>query len=111
MEPGETLIDTARREVMEEIGIELDELALMDVFSGPEQYFRYPNGDQVFNVTTVYTAKARHWHLILDPVEVTATHFFSMREIPDDLISSEVPILECYFRRMGCSSDPWSAPG
>ena len=56
MDPGESLEETARREVMEEVGLEVDELKLMNVFSGPEQYYQYPNGDQVFNVTAVYTA-------------------------------------------------------
>lgn len=96
MDPGESLEETARREVREETGLDLDELTLMNVFSGPEQYFRYPNGDQVFNVTTVYTAKARHWSFDLDPEEVSAARIFPVEGLPADVIAPEIPILEFY---------------
>ena len=103
MEPGESLEETARREVMEEVGLELDELTLMSVFSGPEQYFRYPNGDQVFNVTTVYTARARCWTLQLDPEEVTTAQLFPVHDLPTNPIAPEVPILAEYSRMMKAS--------
>lgn len=98
MEPGESLEETARREVREEVGLELDELTLMGVFSGSEQYFRYPNGDEVFNVTTVFTAASRDWNLRLDRAEATMARPFSVHEIPTDLITPEVPILEQFCR-------------
>jgi 8-oxo-dGTP pyrophosphatase MutT (NUDIX family) len=98
MEPGESLEETARREVMEEVGLELDELTLMSVFSGADQYFRYPNGDEVFNVTTVYTANPRDLNFDLDPQEATAVRFFHVDDIPADLIAPEIPILEYYSR-------------
>ncbi|WP_413803262.1 NUDIX hydrolase [Streptomyces iranensis] len=98
MEPGESLEETVRREVMEEVGLELDDLTLMSVFSGADQYFRYPNGDQVFNVTTVYTAKARGWNFRLDPEEATTVQLFPVDDLPNDLIAPEVPILEHYMR-------------
>lgn len=98
MDPGESLEETARREVMEEVGLKLDELTLMNVFSGPEQYYRYPNGDQVFNVTTVYTARARGWRLRLDPEEVVTAQLFPVDDLPSKLIAPEVPILAEYSR-------------
>lgn len=96
MDPGETLEETARREVMEEVGLKLGELTLMQVFSGPEQYFRYPNGDEVFNVTTVYTARALHWSFTLDPAEVGAARLFHADDLPPGVIAPEVPILAHY---------------
>lgn len=96
MEPGETLEETARREVKEETGLEIDELTLVNVFSGPEQYFRYPNGDQVFNVTTVYAAAVRNFSLRLDPLEAAAARFFPVGDLPADLIAPEIPILDFY---------------
>lgn len=96
MDPSETLEETARREVMEETGLEIDDLSLMHVFSGPAQYFRYPNGDEVFNVTTVYTATSRDWSYRLDPQEVAAAELFAVDRIPSELIAPEVPILEYY---------------
>ena len=48
LEPGESLEEAARREAAEEVGLTLGELTLVDVFSGPEFFHEYPNGDQVF---------------------------------------------------------------
>jgi ADP-ribose pyrophosphatase YjhB (NUDIX family) len=57
LEPGETLEETARRETREEVGLEVAELKLWQVFAGPELYYEYPNGDQVHIVTAVYVAQ------------------------------------------------------
>jgi 8-oxo-dGTP pyrophosphatase MutT (NUDIX family) len=56
MEPGERLEDTAIRETLEETGILLSNITLFGVFSGPELYYKYPNGDEVYNVSAVYTS-------------------------------------------------------
>jgi 8-oxo-dGTP pyrophosphatase MutT (NUDIX family) len=103
MEPGESLEETVRREVLEEVGLELDELTLMNVFSGPDQYYRYPNGDQVFNVTAVYTATARSWDLRLEFEEVTTARLFPVDALPVDTIGPEVPILAEYSRTVHAS--------
>jgi 8-oxo-dGTP pyrophosphatase MutT (NUDIX family) len=54
LEPGETLEDAARRETLEETGLEVGSMRLFDVFSGPQFFYTYPNGDQVHNVSVVY---------------------------------------------------------
>src|SRR3954454_25042734 len=59
MEPGESFEDTGRRETLEETGLELDELRLLGVFSGPDYFSVCPNGDQVHNVTVAYVARGR----------------------------------------------------
>jgi len=59
VELGEGVETTARREVREETGLELGELAFFGVFSGPELFYRYPNGDEVYNVAIIY--QTRNW--------------------------------------------------
>ncbi len=54
MEMGETLEETARRETTEETGLVVNSLSLFGVYSGPEFFYTYPNGDQVHNVSVVY---------------------------------------------------------
>ena len=59
-EPGERVESAAKRETLEETGLEVDEMSLFGVFSGPELYYQYPNGDEVYNVTIVYIT--REWN-------------------------------------------------
>src|SRR5919109_445679 len=54
MEPGEVAENAARRETFEETNLEVEEMSLFGVFSGPELYYKYPNGDEVYNVSIVY---------------------------------------------------------
>ena len=54
---GETLEETAIREVFEETGLSISSLKLLDVFSGEDFHFKYPNGDEIFGITVVYSAQ------------------------------------------------------
>jgi ADP-ribose pyrophosphatase YjhB (NUDIX family) len=56
MELGESAEETARREVQEETGLAVGDVRLFAVFSGPEMYHVYPNGDQVAIVSIVFLA-------------------------------------------------------
>src|SRR5204863_7160399 len=58
VEPGELVEAAARREVREETGLEVRELAFFGVFSGPELFYTYPNGDEIYNVIIAYRAQA-----------------------------------------------------
>jgi ADP-ribose pyrophosphatase YjhB (NUDIX family) len=96
MEPGESLEETGRREVFEETGLRIGDMTLLGAFSGTEQFFRYPNGDQVFNVTAVYTSVARGGQMTVDQREATEARFFSTADLPNDIIAPEVPIIDQY---------------
>ncbi|MDM5189733.1 NUDIX hydrolase [Bacillus sp. DX4.1] len=56
MELGETTEETARRELLEETGLEAEALQFLGVLSGKELYYRYPNGDEIFNVISLFQA-------------------------------------------------------
>ncbi|MEU3457531.1 NUDIX hydrolase [Micromonospora sp. NPDC006766] len=100
MEPGESFEDAGRREVLEETGLEIGALTLLGVFSGPEYYFRYPNGDEVHNVTAAYTAPVRSGTLAVDGTELRGGRFFAVDELPDDIIGPEKPIVDAYAQRL-----------
>ena len=58
---GENLRDTAVREAYEETGIKLDpnKIKIIDTVSGPSRRNSYPNGDIVYNNTSLYLAEVK----------------------------------------------------
>lgn len=54
MEPGETFLQTALRELEEETGLKRETATFLEVYSGPDFFSRYPNGDQVHNVMAIF---------------------------------------------------------
>jgi 8-oxo-dGTP pyrophosphatase MutT (NUDIX family) len=94
MEPGETLEETARREVREEIGVELGNLTLVDVFSGAAYLEVYPNGDQVYPVGAVYLTYQVHGEPVVDEREVMDLRFFALDALPSNLANTSRLVLE-----------------
>ena len=80
-EPGERVEEAARRETLEETGLQIDEMDLFGVFSGPELFYKYPNGDEVYNVTIIY--RSNKWQ---GAVRINDEHtefcWFPRNEIP-----------------------------
>lgn len=54
VEPDEQPAAAAVRETREETGLEVRPVAIVAVQGGPEHHQRYPNGDEVSYVTTVF---------------------------------------------------------
>jgi 8-oxo-dGTP pyrophosphatase MutT (NUDIX family) len=83
MELGETLEETARRELREETGLEAGALTLLDVFSGPECFVRYPNGDQAYVVGAIYATRDARGEPTPDGEETTDLRYFPLEELPE----------------------------
>ncbi len=102
MEPGESFEETARREVLEETGLRLDELTLLGVFSGKEYYYRYPHGDEIFNVTAGFVARApKAFEITVDHSEASTAEWFAPDALPVDVLPPERPLLAAYLRSLG----------
>ena len=93
MEPGESLEDTARREVHEETGLEIDSLGLMGVYSGMDYHYVYPNGDEVYNVTAAYVSGNPTGQLTAGDSETNEIKWFRLEEIPANISPPVKPIL------------------
>jgi len=82
LERGETLEETARRELYEETGLTADGLALLGVFSGPEFFIEYPNGDQLHSVIVLYQAEA-HGELCMADGESLMLAYYPLDALPE----------------------------
>ncbi|MFQ4144856.1 NUDIX hydrolase [Chlorogloeopsis sp. ULAP02] len=100
MEIGESLEETARREALEETGLELDELDWFGLFSGQELIYECPNGDIVVNVVAVYISRQFRGELKADEEEANEICFFDLKELPQDLSPPDRPVIEQYLQSL-----------
>jgi len=92
-ELGEAVEDAAKRETFEETNLHIGEISLFGVFSGPELYYKYPNGDEVYNVTIVYLSHDVNGDIRLNN-EHTEWRRFAADEIPENISPPIIPVIE-----------------
>ncbi len=99
VELGEAVEDAARREVREETGLELGELSLFGVFSGPAFFYRYPNGDEVHNISIIYLA-----HFQGGQIQLNGEHidwdWFPVTGLPENISPPILPVIEEFRKTM-----------
>lgn len=83
LEIGETLEETAKRELKEETNLDCDNFTLLNVFSGNDFYFKYPNGDELYSVIALYLADEFKGSLKITDDESIDLSFFSKSELPN----------------------------
>jgi len=99
MELGESLEQTACREVLEEVGLHCSNLKLFNIYSGEELYYKYPDGNEVYNVTATYLCKEYSGQIVVDLSEGRDAKFFSLEDIPANLSSTIKGIIEEFLSR------------
>lgn len=85
MELGESLEETAVREVKEEVGLICRDFKLFNVYSGSELYYKYPDGNEVYNVTTTYICKNFSGKIQVEKNEGKDAQFFHIKDIPEKI--------------------------
>jgi 8-oxo-dGTP pyrophosphatase MutT (NUDIX family) len=95
-EPGERVEEAAKRETMEEAGLQIGRMELFGVFSGPELYYKYPNGDEVYNVTIVYLSNDWHGDVVAINDEHTEFRWFGRGELPgpENISPPIIPVIQ-----------------
>jgi 8-oxo-dGTP pyrophosphatase MutT (NUDIX family) len=85
LEPGESLESTALRELEEETGFHAEELSFFKVYSGKELYYKYPHGDEVYNVIAAYLCTKYHGLPAPDEAEAEKVEFFPLNQLPENI--------------------------
>lgn len=83
MELGESVEDCLRREVKEEIDLEIGSLRLFGVFSGNELYTKLRNGHEYYNIIIGYICTNYSGEIKPDGEEVIEAEFFDITDLPE----------------------------
>ena len=87
IDPGETPRQAVIRETLEECGLEVQPVALLDVLGGAAFRHTYRNGDEVEPVMCVFLCEVVGGQLHCDGVETTEAHW-----LPPAECASRLPI-------------------
>lgn len=97
---GEDLRVTAVREAYEETGIKLNpyDIELIDTLSGESRKNSYPNGDIVYNNTSLYLSNVlmKDASNLKGDSETKRLQFFNPDEIPENLMDAD--LIESYLK-------------
>ena len=100
---GENLRDTAVREAYEETGIKINpnEIILIDTLSGESRKNSYPNGDIVYNNTSLYLANVsiKDASNLKGDSETKKLKFFKTEDVPTNLMDSD--LIKSYINYIG----------
>ncbi len=93
VELGETALDALRREVFEETGLTVVSAEPMALYSGPEQRFAYPNGDEVQCFAVAFIVSQWEGVPRADGIEGTQVRFWPRDRLPGNLAPVHVETL------------------
>src|SRR5699024_10779168 len=99
MEIGETLEQVAKRELLEETGLIANNLTLLNIYSGQDFYYKYPHGDEVYNVFAAYICRVYRGFLKKEKNEVKDLTFFDMVTLPSNISPPDLPIIKEYIQK------------
>ena len=95
LEPGETYIEAATRELSEEVGIKVSGLKLFGLYSGADREIHYPNGDVVYSLSVIFITRSFTGEISDSDSEVLEHRFFDKDRIPKELFYPDArPILD-----------------
>lgn len=97
LEPEETLEEVAKRELYEETGLVASNMKLFNTFSGAEFYYKYPNGDEVYNVVSNYICHDYTGQLKMDKESVDI-QFFNMDRLPSNISPPDLPVIREFIK-------------
>ncbi|MBB2479724.1 NUDIX hydrolase [Bacillus sp. APMAM] len=99
MELAESVEETARREVLEETGLKVHDLNLINVYSGANHFAVAQNGDEFYVVTVAYYTNKVEGNITMDQTESLQLQYFEPEELPAQMIGSHKGILKEFLEK------------
>jgi ADP-ribose pyrophosphatase YjhB (NUDIX family) len=99
LEDDESLTEGLHREVREETGLEVRSASLFGTFSDPTRRVRYADG-RIYPVLSVaYRVEVDDLSNLQRSDESSDLRFFAKDDLPQNIIATQVPIIERYLSR------------
>lgn len=107
LDVGETYIQAAKREIKEEVRIDVDNLRLFGLYSGDDRMINYPNKDVVYSLAVIFITSDYTGEISNEDSEVLEHRFFDRENIPVDnlFIPDARPILDWMNGKMEVTVD------
>ncbi len=99
----------ARRELLEETGLQAGNMELFGIYSGEDMRFVYPNRDEVSNVDIVFLCKDYAGTLRAQDGEVDQLAWFSASELPTPLFAPNQPAIRDWVEKNAAPKTDYKA--
>lgn len=99
MDLGESFEDVAKREVFEETGLIVENLKLLNVYSGSKYYLKVSNGDELYSATAVYYTKDFSGDMKIDYSESKDMKYFKTDNLPNKITGTDKVFIDDYLMR------------
>jgi len=99
MELGESTEEVAKRELLEETGLTVNDLKLINVYSGANHFVKAENGDEFYVVTVAYYTENFEGKVTVDKRESISFEFFEPEKLPSKMVKSHKTIIEEYLMK------------
>ena len=86
--------EAAKRELLEETGLEALELEFFKLYSGEITHYVYFNGDEIYGIDIVYTCRKYKGEMKPQEDEVKALKFYSLDNMPEKMSKRNKQIIK-----------------
>lgn len=97
LELGDSFEEAAARELFEEAGLTASNYKLITILSGKDMYYKYPHGDEIYNVMAVFEAEGVKGEPVINDDEGLELAYFSL----DKPIPGINPFSELVLKKAG----------
>lgn len=99
MELGESTIETAKREVLEETSLVIDHMKLLGVYSGKDYLCTAQNGDEWYVVTTTYITSDYKGTVVVNDNESIKFEWYKPTDLPCDVAKTHLVMISDYLNQ------------